>query len=53
MAQETFYNLISQSMQESAQLVCSAGPLLVCDIARESISSSINAGGCKITPSNW
>ena len=38
--------------------VCSAGPLLVgallvCDIARESISSSINAGGGKITPSNW
>lgn len=33
--------------------VCSAGPLLVCDIARESISSSINAWGGKITPSNW
>lgn len=38
--------------------VCSAGPLLVgallvCDIARESISSGVNAGEGKITPSNW
>jgi len=54
MAQETFYNLISQSMQESAQLVRSSlGRSSYVDIARESISSSINAGGGKITPSNW
>ena len=38
--------------------VCSAGPLLigaliVCDLARESLSSGSNASGCQGSPSNW